>query len=446
MLSLERRIRRARRDPNAFLEFCFAAGSGVRQAPVHRQLQRFLSRSPRALVELPRDHGKSTQIAARLVWELGHRPGLRIVLVCAAEHLAVARSRFLRDAITSNPRVGLVFPHLRPQRPWAADAFAVERCESVLGPSVTAFGLGAASTGARADLLVCDDLVDVKAVYSAAERERVCEEFFNNVLNLLEPDGRCWCLSTPWHADDLNARLKRNGGFALFRKPIGPNLEPVWPARWPRRALKRRRDEIGSAAFARGYHLTPIAPDELLIRPEWVQTWSEPPPRFDRVILSVDPAISGKATADASALVVLGHYERTVYCLAAVSRRVPAPVLLEWIDHLDEQWQPEAIVFESNGAFEAVKDLLVRHARYGGKVLGVKQTKSKASRFAAFAVPVQTGAFRVAADGSQRELIGEMTTAPFGEHDDLLDAAATGTMHLLGQRREPRIWDGASLL
>jgi hypothetical protein len=32
-----------------------------------------------------------------------------------------------------------------------------------------------------------------------------------------------------------------------------------------------------------------------------------------------------------------------------------------------------------------------------------------------------------------------MTTFPFGEHDDLLDAAATGTAHLL-DRREPRVW------
>ena len=38
----------------------------------------FLSRHPRALIELPRDHGKSTQICARAIWELGHDPSLRI--------------------------------------------------------------------------------------------------------------------------------------------------------------------------------------------------------------------------------------------------------------------------------------------------------------------------------------------------------------------------------
>ena len=51
----------ARADPNAFLALCFTdpAGRPLRQAAVHRELQAFLSAHPRALVELPRDHGKS---------------------------------------------------------------------------------------------------------------------------------------------------------------------------------------------------------------------------------------------------------------------------------------------------------------------------------------------------------------------------------------------------
>jgi hypothetical protein len=39
----------------------------------------------------------------------------------------------------------------------------------------------------------------------------------------------------------------------------------------------------------------------------------------------------------------------------------------------------------------------------------------------------------------QRELFEEMTAFPFGPHDDLLDAAATGTAYLL-RRPDPRVW------
>jgi hypothetical protein len=52
--------------------------------------------------------------------------------------------------------------------------------------------------------------VDVRAIPSAAERRRVKRVFHENLLNQLEPDGRLWCLFTPWHVDDLNATLKAN--------------------------------------------------------------------------------------------------------------------------------------------------------------------------------------------------------------------------------------------
>src|SRR5205085_629182 len=83
-------------------------------------------------------------------------------------------------------------------------------------------------------------------------------------------------------------------------------------------------------------------------------------------------------------------------------------------------------------AFAAVRDLLVRHARFGPKVRGVVQTRDKAARVAAFSVPVENGSFRLQGDGAggvdaaQQGLFDEMTTFPLGEHDDLVDAAAFG--------------------
>src|SRR5450755_3729493 len=143
-------VERSRIDPAAFAGFVMTdpAGRTLRPAPVHRDLQRFLSRHPRALVELPRDHGKSVQVCIRLLWELGRNPGLRIRIVCASEALAVERGRFIRDAIATNQRLRLVFPFLRPGVPWEAVRFTVRRPGQVLGPSMASVGVGAATTGA----------------------------------------------------------------------------------------------------------------------------------------------------------------------------------------------------------------------------------------------------------------------------------------------------------
>src|SRR5262249_54270866 len=149
--------------------------------------------------------------------------------------------------------------------------FTVRRPADVIGPSVTALGVGAVSTGTRADLLLCDDVVDVKALRSRADRERGKTCFHENLMNLLEPGGRCWGLFTPWHRDDLNAELKKNAAFALYRRPVGDGLEPVWPEKWPAERLAERRREIGAAAFARAYRLVDVPDEEVPVRAAWVR-------------------------------------------------------------------------------------------------------------------------------------------------------------------------------
>src|SRR5262245_12868203 len=240
----------ARRDPSNFVEFAFrdSRGQPFEQADVHRELQHFLSVQNRGLVELPRDHGKSVQLCIRVLWELGRRPDLRVKFVCATEALATERGRFIRQAIGQNRRVQQVFPELRPASPWTDTRFSVCRPAEAIGPSVTAVGFGAALTGARADLLICDDVVSVSAVHSRAERERVKVHFHENLVNLLEPDGRFWGIYTPWHRDDLNAELKRNPAYGLFRRADGDDLTPVWPKKWPRERLEERRRDIGATA------------------------------------------------------------------------------------------------------------------------------------------------------------------------------------------------------
>ena len=200
-------------DPAAFIAHCLTdpRGRPLELPAVHVELQRTLSQHHHALVELPRDHGKSTQICGRVLWELGRNPSLRIKIICANDAIAAERSRFLRDAIENSDALHAIFPALNATSPWSADAFTIVRPGDVIGPSVAALGVGAGSTGTRADLLICDDAVDVRSIHSKAERDRVADYFTNNLMNLLEPEGRCWVLFTPWHLDDLNARLKRNG-------------------------------------------------------------------------------------------------------------------------------------------------------------------------------------------------------------------------------------------
>jgi phage terminase large subunit-like protein len=404
-------------------------------------LQGFLTGRRKALVELPRDHGKSTQVCARVIWELGRDPSLRIKIVCGSEALAAERGRFIRQAIADNRAVRLVFPNLKEAHPWSDTRFTVDRPANVIGPSVTAIGVGAASTGARADLLICDDIVDVKSLASRAERIRIKNHFRENLMNLLEPDGRFWGLCTPWHRDDLNAELKKNTAFPLFRRAINDDLDPIWPERWPREALAARLGEIGTIPFARAYRLIPITDDTVSIPAKWLRFW-ETIVAADQTILAIDPAVSTDDKADRSALVVLAKCGNEIRCLDAKAYRFSTSQLILQIQLMDSLWKPSVILFESNGAFEGIADIMIRQESFGPKVKRIKQTTDKGSRVAAFSVPVENGRFLLMGNGkgvdpSQYELLTEITTFPQSDHDDLLDAAAMGTAYLLGVT-EPR--------
>jgi predicted phage terminase large subunit-like protein len=323
---------------------------------------------------------------------------------------------------------------------------------------------------------VCDDVVDVKALRSETIREKTKQVFRENLVNLLEPGGRAWLLFTPWHAADLNAELKSSSAYAHYRRAVGDDLEPVWPEKWPRERLAERRAEIGESSFARAFRLRTLAEEDCLIRAGWVQYWQGERPgvsptwewsragegvastsalRLDArqgsderednsrfVVLAIDPAVSKKRTADASALVTLAKVGGKVCCLEAIARRVSAPELVQLIDDAERRWQPDVILFESNAAFKGIKDLIAAHARFGSKVKEIVHSSDKTARMHSFSVRVENGAFLLhgengVVDPGQQELLDEMLAFPVGKHDDLVDAAAFGSAYLFDMR-EPR--------
>lgn len=131
-------------------------------------------------------------------------------------------------------------------------------------------------------------------------------------------------------------------------------------------------------------------------------------------------------------------------CIVWKPRRASSPDVVRLIDAADQLWQPGAILFEAVGGFAMMYDLLRQHTRFGAKLVKVTPTRDKQSRALAFGVHVEQGRFLLRGEGggvhpTQQALFDEVTTFPFGAHDDLLDAAAIGTVYLMGQK-EPRIW------
>lgn len=262
-----KRIERCRKDPNAFMRYAM----GFRQAKIHRDGHAHISAHHRAMIEFPREHGKTEQfVVGRVLWELGNDTELRIKIICNDDDSATKRIVAIRTHIQHNPRVREVFPHLRPHpeiEVWTKHELIVDRLRIDKDNSVEAYGILGTAVGGRCDLMIFDDVVDFQnAIAKPSMRQMVIDAFSNVWINLLSREGRAIYIATPWHEADLTAYLENHPEWALYKVPIDENLTPIWPEQWPKARLEQRLREILPRAFARGFRLLALSDEDALLR------------------------------------------------------------------------------------------------------------------------------------------------------------------------------------
>ena len=185
------------RDAAAWNDVAFAEYVSGLRYPAHlRRLVRFAStHTPGACgVLLPRGHAKTTaaiHIVARLI---GERQGrVKVLIATATEADALKRSSAIRHIVAS-PRFADVFG-------WARDGVAGERwteaawtvrgaeCYIEKDATVRAGSLLGLKPVARADVLVCDDLVGPDENATARGRAKALDRYLAVIDPMLTPDA-----------------------------------------------------------------------------------------------------------------------------------------------------------------------------------------------------------------------------------------------------------------
>jgi len=394
---------------------------------------------PQTLIVAPRSHGKTElAVVARVVWELGRNPNLIIKIVCEDDSLSHKRLKAIRRHIEHNPKVKEVFPNLRPDRTeaWASTQLFVEREIIDKDPSVEAKGIFSGSTGSRCDLLIADDVCGKRnALLVPSNRAKVKLSFYEDWLNLCDPDSRVWYICTLWHKDDLSHELMKSSEWNVLFYAVGKNYESIWPDRWPAWALRARAATIGSTAFARGYHNVCRADEDLIVREEWLRyiDLEVLPPAQELVFFtSYDTAKSTQPGADYTAEVVVAVHEPTerIYVVDARHGRVSRAEQSEWVWRSFGRFKPFKILIEDIGA-DLAAWVEHDHPKLIGKVEAIKPTIGKEHRLLAVTPFLERGevffSSRLNPDdprfrAGRGSLIGELLDFPVGEHDDLVDA------------------------
>ena len=170
----------------------------------------------------PRGSAKSTAVTVTATsWWIGRDPLLRILLAVASqEQTGLAFVRQLQTIITTNERYLKIFGELKPTRPerWTSTEFIVKRPEPPSGlkdASIAVVGLGTAVPSKRADIVVCDDLVNQNNAYSDIERRNVIRFVFQTLFPILVPGGRRVILGSRWEVRDLYAYAAAQWGLTF---------------------------------------------------------------------------------------------------------------------------------------------------------------------------------------------------------------------------------------
>jgi phage terminase large subunit-like protein len=78
------------------------------------------------------------------------------------------------------------------------------------------------------------------------------------------------------------------------------------PELWSKKALRERRDIIGTARFLQEFMHVPISRKNRVIKEHWIRYYQQLPKRFDKIVMGIDVATTEKTRSDYTAVCFIG--------------------------------------------------------------------------------------------------------------------------------------------
>lgn len=412
----------------------------------------------RLIITMPPQEGKSTRAAKDFpIWALTQNPDLRIVTASYSQSLANRNGRAIRNAIATNPDLGLRI---------AADNGSVSEWQLAgHDGGVLSVGIGAGVTGRPADMLVIDDPIkDRKEADSEVFRQSRWDWWTDAASTRLAPGAPVVVILTRWHEDDLAGRLLAAEDGHLWRVLNIPALADHDPTRGETDALGRQPGEfmvsargrstrqweakkvsVGSRTWASLYQGRPSAAEGDLLKRDWWKRYDHQlhlvrddgsciVTDYDDLIASWDLTFKDTKGSDWVVGQIWMRRGADAYLLDQVRRRMDFPATLQAFTALSAKW-PQAVlkIVEDKANGPAVI------ASLRSKIAGIVPEEpqgSKVARASAVSPLIEAGNVWLPssklgpwADG----LIEEAAGFPNAKHDDQVDALTQGLNRLILQ-------------
>jgi len=308
-------------------------------------------------------------------------------------------------------------------------------------------GLYGFNRGRHTGMVIIDDGPSESSLYSSEQRSSVKERVYGTLQPIVEPGGYFVIVGTPYSDLDLYSELKKDPNFKFFEYPaIFPDGRLLSPDRFTFKKLTEIKESVGSIVFSREYLVVPMTSDASIFPREfleratigmenvrYVNTISEYPFKLNRVVLSCDFAIAGKAGSDYSCFMVWGKDSDENFYLLHVWRKQTSSYTeqVNQIVSINQRFKPSKIICESNGFQQIMLDLVKNR---GVKNVESFVTTSKVKKNSYDGVPSLSALFEryqikmPYAEGETRNL----TEAIFGEFSSIGFIEDKGTLESTG--------------
>ncbi len=315
---------------------------------------------------------------------------------------------------------------LVPKNPekWTSQEIIINRSNLDLkDATISTVGTGGTILARRADIIICDDILNPDIVKTDEKRREFKKWFAEVLLPVLEPKtGRLIMVGTIWHVEDLLNKAM-DSPFYEYRKKyqavinesehkelweewfnllmasqqdgekflanhkeeMYKGVEVLWADRFPYDVLYLLRKE-NPIAFEKSYQNNIIDDETRKFKEEWLDKAKElgksyrllkelpPDMNLECVTQGVDLAISEKATADDTAIVSLGKMPDNMLMVLNIERGKFSPattrknIIEQWKNFRSIQIRVESVAYqESMRRDMADMNLPVKGYRTGGE-------------------------------------------------------------------------------
>ena len=392
----------------------------------------------RLIVCLPPRHSKSEFASTYFPsWMMGRRPDLKIIQTTHTAELAVRFGRKVRNLIDSDD-YSQIFPDVKLQ---SDNKSAGRWTTNHEGESFYA-GVGGAITGRGADLLIIDDPHSEQDALSPTAMESAYDWYTSGPRQRLQPGGIIIIVMTRWSTKDLVGKvLKKQGDdhadqWEVVEFPaIMPESDtPLWPEFWKKEELLSVKASLPISKWNSQWMQNPTAEAGSIVKREWWRRWEyEHVPAYEYVIQSYDTAFSKKETADYSAITTWAIFTppnsdaEQIILLDAKRVRLDFPELKKLAYEEYKDWEPDCVLIEAKASGTPLTQEL---RRMGIPVTAYTPSRGqdKIARMNSVAPIFESGMVWAPDEVFADEVIEEMASFPFGEHDDYCDSSTMALM------------------